>query len=108
MWKELVNATYGDHCPIYAPFIFKLIQTTWSSTFLGVPLGTRPLTSHDVLNLRQKELWASTTRREVAVSYASGEDQGDDGGLAAGTEHSSGPLGWAAKLKHKVKKLFCL
>mgnify|MGYP006267166559 FL=1 len=108
MWKELVNATYGDHCPIYAPFIFKLIQTTWSSTFPGVPLETGPLTSHDVLNLRQKELWASTTRPEAAVSSASGEDQGDDGDLAPGTKHSSGQSGWVAKLKHKVKKLFCL
>ena len=108
MWKELVNATYGDHCPIYAPFIFKLIQTTWSSTFPGVPLETGPLTPHDVLNLRQKELWASTTRPEAVVSSAFGEDQGDDGGPAPGTEHSSGQSGWAAKIKHKVKKLFCL
>jgi len=108
MWKELVNATYGGHFPIYAPFIFKLIQTTWSSTFPGAPLETGPLTPQDVLNLRQKELWASTSRPEATVSSASGEDQGDDGGLAPDAEHSSGQSGWAAKLKHKVKKLFCL
>ena len=89
MWKVLVNATYGDHCPIYSPFVFKLFHTTWSSTFPGVPLETRPLTPHDVLNLCQKEFWASTTRPETAVSSASGEDQGDAGGLAPGTEHSS-------------------
>ena len=73
MWKELVNATYGGHFPIYAPFIFKLIQTTWSSTFPGVPLETGPLTFHGILNLRQKEHWASTTLPEAAVPSASRE-----------------------------------
>jgi hypothetical protein len=106
MWKELVNATYGDHVPIYAPFIFRLIVNTWTAMFPGEQLETGPLTVHETINLRQKELWAPT-RRAAGVPLATEEDE-EDSDYVPDPEHSSGSFGWAAKLKNKVKKLFCL
>ena len=106
MWKELVNAAYGDHVPIYAPFIFRLIVTTWTATFPEEQLETGPLISHETINLRQKELWAPT-RHAPSVPLASEEDV-EDTDYVPDPEHSSGWSGWAAKLKNKVKKLFCL
>ena len=106
MWKELVNATYGDHVPIYAPFIFRLIENTWAAMFPGEQLETGPLISHEMINLRQKEL-SAPTRHAESVPLASEEDVVDSD-FVPDPEHSSGSSGWAAKLKSKVKKLFCL
>jgi len=100
MWSELRSAAYGRKVPIYAPMIFKLIVDTWQRLFPNERLETGPLVSHDVTKLRQKEHWGVVPEVEIPGAESGESDEPE---YVPPSEQPS----WAAKLKRKVKKLFC-
>ena len=103
MWSELRSAVFERKCPIYGPYLMKLIEETWASTFPEEMLVTGDLVSHEVIKLRQKEHWGTPAAPEVEA-HAS-ESEGDD---EPDYEPPSEEPTWAAKLKQKMKKLFCI
>ncbi|KAE8818694.1 hypothetical protein D1007_03511 [Hordeum vulgare] len=58
MWIELRSTMFDKKkVPIYAVYLFKLIEDTWNATFPYELLVTNHMVPHGVLKLRVKENW---------------------------------------------------
>ncbi|KAM3214128.1 hypothetical protein ACQJBY_066516 [Aegilops geniculata] len=118
MWSELVSAVSERKCPIYGPFIMRLIERAWAQTYPRVLLETGDLVSHEVKRLRKKDNWSAphtggpstaATGGPSAAATAMDTEGGDaPPGHDEDLGHSSAEPSWAQKLKRKMKKLFCL
>ena len=111
MWSELLSAVSERKCPIYGPFIMRLIERAWAQIYPRVLLETGDLVSHEIKRLRKKDNWVTPTPQTGGPSAAAAADameteadaDDDDDYEPSGAEPS-----WAKKLKHKMKKLFCM
>ena len=59
MWPELPSAVSERKCPIYGPFIMRLIERAWAQTYPRVLLETGDLVSHEIKRLRKKDNWGT-------------------------------------------------
>lgn len=114
MWCELRFAVYTRKVPIYGPYLFLLISTTWEKMYPGDEFLAPDWIHHESISLRVKPNWANTTtraeasaaRRAVGEEEAGAEDVADD--RAAESSQPSSEPSWAKKLKEKMKTLFCM
>ena len=119
MWSELLSAVSERKCPIYGPFIMRLIERAWAQTYPRVLLETGDLVSHEIKRLRKKDNWTAPHTGGPSATAATGGPSaaaaamGTEGGAATDDhEEDFGPSStepsWAQKLKRKMKKLFCM
>ena len=114
MWCELRFAVYTRKVPIYGPYLFLLISTTWEKMYLGDEFLAPDWIRHESISLRVKPNWANTTtcaeacaaRRVVGEEEAGAEDVAED--RAARSSPPSSEPSWDKKLKDKMKTLFCM
>ena len=114
MWCELRFAVFTRKVPIYGPYLFLLLSTTWEKTYPGDEFLAPDWIRHESISLRVKPNWANTTtraeassaRRAVGEEGAGAEHVAEDR-AARSTAPSSKPS-WAKKLKDKMKTLFCM
>ena len=111
MWSELLSAVSERKCPIYGPFIMRLIERAWAQIYPRVKLETRDLVSHEIKHLRKKDNWGTPAPKPGSPSAAAAMET--EGGAATDDHEedfgpSSAEPSWAKKLKHKMKKLFCM
>ena len=92
MWSELLSAVSEHKCPIYGPFIMRLIERAWAQTYPRVLLETGDLVSHEIKRLRKKDNWATPAPHTGGPSAATDDHEEDFG--PSSTEPS-----WAQKLK---------
>ena len=85
LWSELLSAVSERKCPIYGPFIMRLIERAWAQTYPRVLLETGDLVSHEIKRLRKKDNWATPAPHTGGPSTAI---MGDPSATAAamGTE----------------------
>ena len=65
-------------------------------------LETGPLVTHEDIKLRQKERWGPAPAPEIEIPFATSDESAEPDYVPASMQPS-----WAAKLKKKLKKLFC-
>ena len=114
MWCELWFAVFTRKVPIYGPYLFLLLSTTWEKMYPGDEFLAPDWIRHESISLRVKPNWANTTtcaeastaRRAGGEEEACAENVAEDH-AARSTTPSSEPS-WAKKLKNKMKTLFCM
>ena len=100
--------------PIYGPYLFLLLSSTWEKTYPGDEFLAPDWILHEPICLRIKSNWANTATRAEATTARAAVDEEDAGaedvaeGRAARSSHSSSMPSWAKKLKDKMKTLFCM
>ena len=87
MWSELLSAVSERKCPIYGPFIMRLIERAWAQTYPRVLLETGDLVSHEIKRLRKKDNWTAPHTGGPSATAATGGPSADATAAAAmGTE----------------------
>lgn len=93
--------------PNYGPYLFKMIEDTWSQNFPGEPVVIEHMVSHGILKLRVKEKWGiAPPEAEIAPTDSDDElepDFDDDSYVPPPETVPS----WGAKLQAKMKSLLC-
>lgn len=81
MWSELLSAMSERKCPIYGPFIMRLIERAWAQIFSRVMLETGDLVSHEIKRLRKKDNWV-TPAPQIRGPSAAAAAMETEGGAA--------------------------
>ena len=115
MWCELRFAVFTRKVPIYGPYLFLLLSTTWEKMYPGDEFLAPDWIRHESISLRVKPNWANTTTRVEASSARRAAGEGEAAAAenvaedrAARSTTSSSEPSWAKKLKDKMKTLFCM
>ena len=111
MWCELQFAVFNRKVPIYGPYLFHLISTTWERLFPQDEFEAPGWIRHESVRLRIKPHWANTTTFAEAARQAVDEEELGREEVAADRSAFSPPSdepSWAKKLKNKMKRLFCM
>ena len=110
MWSELLSAVSERKCPIYGPFIMRLIERAWAQIYPRVLLETGDLVSHEIKCLRKKDNWGTPAPKSGGPSTTA--DMDTEGEAEADDDEDYEPSGvepsWVKKIKRKMKKLFCM
>ena len=86
MWSELLSVVSERKCPIYGPFIMRLIERAWAQTYPRVLLETRDLVSHEIKRLRKKDNWTTPAPHTGGPSAAAAMGDPSAAAAAMGTE----------------------
>ena len=83
MWCELRFAVFTRKVPIYGPYLFLLLSSTWEKTYPSDEFLAPDWIRHESISLRVKPNWANTTTRAEASSAR--RDAGEGEAAAAET-----------------------